>query len=329
MSSAQFIDDTGIVVIGRNEGERLRRCLASLPEDVVTVYVDSGSWDDSVTIASDCGAHVVELDESQPYTAARSRNAGVKRLREILPGVCFVQLVDGDCELRDGWLRAGHAFLKSRPEAAAIMGHLRERRPADSIYNLLCDMEWEGPVGEVPACGGIVMLRLAAFDAAGGFREDLIAGEEPELCVRMRAAGWVIHRLDREMASHDAAMTRFTQWWRRSIRGGHAASEGAFLHGAPPECHGVRQVRSALCWGLALPVIIGAALVLIGPLGLLFLLLYPVQVVRIALRGKRSPRENLYRAFFLVLGKFPEALGVITFQWRRWVGSTPRTIEYK
>jgi glycosyltransferase involved in cell wall biosynthesis len=68
---------TGLVAIGRNEGERLRRCLISAQGvyDHV-VYVDSGSSDDSVALAESFGAVVVVLDTARPFTAARARNAG-------------------------------------------------------------------------------------------------------------------------------------------------------------------------------------------------------------------------------------------------------------
>ena len=63
----------GVVVIGRNEGERLRRCLESLgPHLAATVYVDSGSADGSVALARSLGAETVELDESAHRWAERN-----------------------------------------------------------------------------------------------------------------------------------------------------------------------------------------------------------------------------------------------------------------
>ena len=133
---------------------------------------------------------------SMPFTAARARNAGYRRLQEIIPDLSYVQFVDGDCELVDGWIQAAATFLEQRPDVGAVCGRRRERFPDRSIYNWLCDLEWEGPVGEVRACGGDVMIRRSALEAVGGYRDDMIAGEEPELCVRLRAAGWLVWRLD-------------------------------------------------------------------------------------------------------------------------------------
>lgn len=310
----------GVVVIGRNEGERLERCLASVANGVL-VYVDSGSTDGSVALARSKGADVVELDRATPFTAARARNAGVERL----PEVEYAQFVDGDCELAPGWLERAAAFLSQHQDVAVVCGRLREKHPERTVYNLLCDIEWDGAPGEVRACGGIAMMRLGALTAVHGFRADLVAGEEPELCARLRAAGWRIWRLDAEMAAHDAAISRFGQWWRRTLRAGYAFAQSAALHGAPPERLGVRESRSAWLWGFVLPILTSACAGMAGPWGLAVLAAYPLQVARLAMRGARTPGENWRHAAFLVLGKFPEVLGQLKFRLERHA----RLIEYK
>ena len=241
----------GVVVIGRNEGERLRRCLRSLSAPEV-VYVDFGSTDGSVQWARDHGVNTIELEANLPFTAARARNAGFRRLRELKPEVAYVQFLDGDCELIEGWLQHASAFLDTHADVAAVTGQLRERDPEQSIYNWLCDEEWRGPTGELRACGGIVLMRSDALEAVGGYRNDLIAGEEPELCVRLRAGGWRIWRLDKDMALHDAAMTHFRQWWQREIRSGYVFAQGAHLHGAPPEYHFAWESSACMVLGRAI-----------------------------------------------------------------------------
>ncbi|WP_280152741.1 glycosyltransferase [Piscinibacter sp. XHJ-5] len=319
-----------VVVIGRNEGERLRRCLASvaLPGTRV-VYVDSGSSDGSQQLARSVGADVVELDLRTPFTAARARNAGWRRARELAADARLVQFVDGDCEVRSGWLEVAQAHLESHDRVAAVAGRLRERFPERSIYNQLCDIEWNTPPGETKAVGGIAMMRIAALAAVDGFREDLIAGEEPELCVRLRAAGWTVWRLPADMAWHDAAMTRFSQWWRRAVRAGFAFAEGAHLHGRPPERHWVRESRSALAWGLLLPLAIVLLSLAFGPLALWLAAAYPLQMLRLYRREAGPARTRLARAFFLVLGKFAEALGELRYALSRLRGGGARLIEYK
>jgi hypothetical protein len=173
------------------------------------------------------------------------------------------------------------------------------------------------------------MLRIGALAAVNGFREDLIAGEEPELCVRLRAAGWTIWRLPADMAWHDAAMTRFSQWWRRAVRAGFAFAEGAHLHGRPPERHWVRESRSALAWGLVLPLAIVLLAIAFGPRALWLALAYPLQMLRLYLREPGPARTRAARAFFLVLGKFAEALGELRYAASRLRGGGSRLIEYK
>ena len=318
-----------VVAIGRNEGERLRACLRSVIDAAaLVVYVDSGSTDASVAMAREMGAHVIELDMSVPFTAARARNTGWRRVRELAPELRRVQFVDGDCAVVEGWLTQALAFLQARPDVAAVCGRRRERHPEQSVYNLLCDLEWDAPTGETKACGGDVMLRVEALEAAGGYRDSLIAGEEPELCVRLRAAGWHIWRLPAEMTAHDAAMTRLSQWWKRCMRTGFSHAEGASLHGVPPERHCVRESRSAWFWGLGLPLLLCAGF-LVSPWLLTGFLIYPLQVLRLSLRFAGTAKTRTQHATFMVLGKFAEVAGQLKFLALRWTRQPARLIEYK
>jgi glycosyltransferase involved in cell wall biosynthesis len=319
----------GVVVIGRNEGLRLVRCLQSVVgRSRSCVYVDSGSTDDSVATARAMGAHVVELDMRHPFTAARARNAGFSRLVASDP-VDLVQFVDGDCEVAPGWLDAAVAFLRDRSDIVAVAGRRRERFPDATTFNRLCDIEWDTPVGEAKAIGGDALLRVDALRAVGGYRDDLIAGEEPELCVRLRARGGRIWRLDAEMTLHDAAMTRWSQWWSRNVRSGHAFAEGAYLHGRPPERHFAAETRRALLWGAVLPLAI-LALCLVSPGFLALLSIYPLQWLRVGARLARERKPMAWRyAAFLVAARFPEAWGVLKFKSGRWSGRRSGLIEYK
>ena len=308
------------VVIGRNEGARLLACLASLQGQVARIiYVDSGSRDGSVAAARAAGAEVVELDMSLPFTAARARNAGLARV-----GADLVQFVDGDCEVQPGWIAAARAGLAAHPAAVVLCGRRRERHPGASLWNRLADREWDTPVGLARACGGDALMVTAALRAVGGYRENLIAGEEPELCLRLRRAGGEVWRLDAEMTLHDAAMTRFSQWWRRTQRAGHAFAEGAALHGASPDRHWVAETRRAVFWGLGVPLLALVAGTLLHPLGWLIVLAWPVQALRLALRW-----GDPAAAVFSVLGKLPEALGVAGFWLDRLRGRRRGLIEYK
>jgi glycosyltransferase involved in cell wall biosynthesis len=321
--------DIGIVVIGRNEGLRLQRCLASIPPTTTVVYVDSGSTDNSVELARQTNADVLELDMLRPFTAARARNAGFNRLISGESQIIFVQFIDGDCELCQTWLDSASAFLRAHDRVAAVFGRLRERHPESSIYNRLCDSEWDGEPGETSRFGGIVMLRAAALTAADGFREDIIAGEEPELGIRLRREGWQLWRLRDDMAIHDAAMLHFWQWWRRNMRSGYAFATGAYLHGFSPERHWLWESVRAWLWGVALPLCCIFGSVVCGRWAHALWLIYPLQMVRLTVRTEGTIRDRTTKSVFQLLGRFPEVWGQVKFLSDRLSRREATLIEHK
>jgi GT2 family glycosyltransferase len=322
--------NVAVIAIGRNEGDRLRRCLESVVGRVaVMVYVDSGSTDGSVTLSRALGAELVALDMSTPFTAARARNAGALRALELQPDLEYLKFVDGDCEIDASWLDTAHDFLRDHADVVAVFGRRRERHPEHSVFNRLCDMEWNVPPGDVRSCGGDVMMRAASWRRVGGYREDLIAGEEPELCIRLRGAGGRIRCLDAPMTLHDAAITRWSQWWMRTTRTGHAFAEGSHLFGAPPERHWVRESRRAVIWGLVLPAAILLAALVFRPAALALLCLYPLQVLRLFVRLPGNARDRALKAVFTTLGYFPEAAGHLRFWRNRALARRSALIEYK
>jgi GT2 family glycosyltransferase len=322
----------GCVVIGRNEGQRLRRCLASLPPGLRTVYVDSGSSDASVATARAARLEVIELSADRPYSAARARNAGLRHLRSS-PGLApaIVQLIDGDCELLPGWLEPGIAALAD-PSVAIVCGRIAERDVGSSVYNRLCQLEWDGMAVAGGACGGNALVRADAVDAVGGFDEDLIAGEEPDLCLRLGRSGYRIRHLPVPMVIHDAALSRFSQWWTRQVRAGFAYAEGAARQGSGPERHWVHERRRIALFGVALPIVACAlALPTLGASLALFFA-YPLLAARTCRRlrrdGWRSGDAALYAAF-MTLSRLPQAQGLLRSVVRRARGGEPRLIEHK
>lgn len=326
----------GAVAIGRNEGDRLVRCLkslmASLPSGTPIVYVDSGSTDGSVAFAESLGIHVVNLDLSVPFTMARGRNAGLHYLTQHFPHLQYVQFIDGDCELLPGWLAPAIATLENHPTTAIVCGRRRERFPERSIYNRLADMEWNTPVGETDACGGDALMRVEAIQAVGGYNETLIAGEEPEMCVRLRQQGWKIQRIAVDMTLHDAAMTEFRQWWRRMIRGGWAMAAWSDLHGAAPERFMVRENRKHWIWVLELPLFAIGLSVLTKGLSLLVLLGYPLlgfKIYRYRRRQGDASADARWYAVFCLIAKLPETVGRLRYWATKLRGQRATLIEYK
>jgi GT2 family glycosyltransferase len=219
-----------VVIIGRNEGERLARCLASVRRiegvegEIEVIYADSGSTDGSARLAREAGARVFEIESATP-TAALGRNAGWRAARAE-----FVLFLDGDTILDPQFVRRALEAIgtergPSQGAIAAVWGHRREIHCEQSLYNRVLDLDWVYAPGFVDYCGGDVLMRRAALELVDGFDSALIAGEEPELCRRLRSKGYRILHIDAPMTRHDLAMHRFSQYWRRALRAGHAYAE--------------------------------------------------------------------------------------------------------
>jgi len=350
------MSDIGIITIGRNEGDRLRRCLGSvLGRRMAVVYVDSQSSDGSADFARRSGVEVVELDAARPLCAARARNGGFDRLVRIDPKVKYVQFLDGDCELVDGWLDRARREIESRGDVAVVCGRRRERCPQNSIYNRLADLEWDTPIGDAASCGGDALVRAGAFRSVNGFDATVAAGEEPEFCQRLRSRGWKVLRIDAEMTLHDSNMLRFSQWWRRAVRSGYGAMDVATRFGSQGLFVG--QVHSARLWAIGWPIaVLAATLVAFANVALfagirlgwraglrfgtesatiaagILLLAFPVQALRIAARVRprtRSWRDAIAYGTFTLIGKWAHVRGQRQYLRDRAAGSNTRSIEYK
>ncbi len=331
----------GFVTIGRNEGERLKLCLRSLIREAApVVYVDSGSTDGSLDFATSLGVDVVNLDCSIPFTMARARNTGWKRLLDLWPGTSYVHFVDGDCELVEGWTARALDFIGSRDDVAVVCGRRRERFPEKSRFIRQCQVEWNTPAGVANSCGGESLMRRTALEQSGGFNESLIAGEEPELCLRLRQAGWKVWRIPHDMSLHDAAITSWKQWWRRCIRGGYGAADVANRTSVTGEGLFVDQVRSAKNWvlitgsGLSVALALGIGgfhLVTAGVLAAVAAL-SGMQVLKIAWRARsrcENPQVALEYGLLTFIAKFPQFLGILRWENDRRNKRAGRIIEYK
>lgn len=321
----------GVVVIGRNEGKRLVACLRSIATlGLPMVYVDSASTDGSQAAARAAGAQVIDLDLARPFTAARARREGVEALLAQAPDLRYIQFVDGDCSLAPAWIGTAREFLDRSPGCAVACGRRRERFPTATLYNRLADVEWNTPIGDAEACGGDSLVRVKAYLAVGGFDPSLIAGEEPELCLRLRAAGWQIHRLDTEMTLHDAAMTRLSQWWNRAVRSGFGYAQAWWTTRAYAKPLYGRELQRAAIWTL-LPIMLSIVIgLVVSPAGwLLAPAIYAAQIARLAVRFGVGHLLSWQRAALLTLGKAAEAWGALRYLRRALAGNAGGTISYK
>lgn len=318
------------VVIGRNEGDRLMACLRSVLKCVPDViYVDSGSNDGSVERANALGVRTIHL-AAGPYTAARGRSIGTELLERELPGIEFVLYVDGDCTLAATFVETAIAFLDRHPRAAAVAGRRREQ--GSDFWSRVIDLEWDVPAGVVTAVGGDSIMRLSAVHEAGGWPVDVIAGEEPDLCLRMGGHGWECHRISAEMTTHDIRMTNVRQYLRRGFRSGHAYAEVAWRRRRRGGGGRLRSVLSILLYGAVIPLAALISSFVFWPAVVVCVLLYVRLMVVLAVRCRRRGHDlplAIAYATLTTVGKFSQTLGVFRFVLGRVLGRRSKIVEYQ
>lgn len=319
-----------VIIIGRNEGRRLIRCIESVkamnfPQDrLEIIYVDSNSSDDSVAQANALGAQTL-LVPPGPTTAALGRNTGL----EVARGT-YVFFLDGDTIVDPDFLTKAMTFLEEHSDYVGVCGDRREIAPEESIYNRLLDLDWNGPPGDVAFFGGDAVARRQALIDVGGYKEDLIAGEEPQLCHRLRAKGYKIMHLDIPMTGHDLALRNFKGYWLRCYRAGHAYAEVAEL--TQGETFGKESKRN---------LIQGAAYLIMPILLLILLQLWalPLMAIGSALVWARTVWRSRWRktdlntlciyALHSHICQFPIFFGQLKYFRNRKAKVAGRIIEYK
>ncbi|MBK1643672.1 glycosyl transferase family 2 [Thiocapsa imhoffii] len=325
-----------VVIIGRNEGARLERCIRSVHTtrgvrgQFDLIYVDSDSNDGSPELARKLGARVIRVKPERP-SAALGRNAGWRAAHA--PVVLFL---DGDTILDPDFVAAALPLLKD-PSVAVVWGHRRELRPDASLYNRVLDLDWIYPPGPSEFCGGDALMRRSALEHVNGFDEGLIAGEEPELCQRLRQQGYRIEHIDHAMTLHDLAITRWNQYWRRAVRAGHAYAEVAARFRDSDQPLWTAEVRRnrihaavlmlAALGGIALAVYEAAFWPLLLPL-----VFYLGLIVRTAHRVAWKDPNLVTRLLYGVhshLQQIPILFGQVGFYRDRRAGRRRRLIEYK
>jgi glycosyltransferase involved in cell wall biosynthesis len=290
-----------IVVIGLNEEARLAESLHSIfscrPRgyDLQVIYVDSGSTDRSVQIATAVeGVEVLRL-ETERRSAARARNLGLRSAKGR-----YVQLVDGDSVIQSGWFDVAVRQLERNADFACVFGQCVEINPEQSIYMQVCGLDWHIPPGEHRLCGGNAMWRLSSIISNGYFDENLEAGEEPDLCYRVRHNGGKIVCIDMPMVTHDLQMKRFAQYWQRGEKTGKGYAQVSMRYRSRSEKLWLREFVVNFAEPAVWIVVASIGWLAHGAVGAMILLIvwWTVRAAQISLamrgRGLSAARRLMY-----------------------------------
>jgi glycosyltransferase involved in cell wall biosynthesis len=324
-----------VVIIGRNEGQRLINCIESVQNmddlggSVEIIYVDSNSNDGSPDKIRELGIQVVEVKPERPC-AAVGRNAGWRIAQAPL-----VLFLDGDTLLNPQFVNEALKTLQD-DSIAVVWGHRREIHPEQSIYNRVLDLDWIYPLGMTDFCGGDALMRKAVLEHCGGYSEDLIAGEEPELCQRIRQHGYQICHIDVPMTLHDLAMHSFKAYWRRAVRTGYAYAEVSqrLKDGPFPlwRSDAQRNLRNAaILTGVGLVAVCSVWAGFFEPL-LFALFFYGFLSLRSAWRFRWKSPDWITCVLYGIhshLQQIPVAIGQLTYWINRYRNRKQHLIEYK
>jgi len=215
--------ELSIILISHNQSWNIPRLIESVLHETTFVQereillVDSASSDGTAELAATFPIRVLRLPASQRLTAAAGRYVGCKHTSGKL-----VLFLDGDMEMMPGWLACAMDYLARNPAVAAVTGQVFDVLPtADSDDVPVMPAVASAAAVSIPACGGAGMYRRAVLEQVGNFNPYLYSEEEPDLCLRMRVAGYSIVRLERPLAKHYSDMSeKFATVlgrWRRNL----------------------------------------------------------------------------------------------------------------
>ena len=190
-----------VIVIGRNEGERLETCLTSAQRALrmlsyELIYVDSHSTDDSLAIARAHGARCF-LPGTADTTAGLGRHVGTQAAHGE-----YLLFLDGDMQLQPGFVE--RAMLRVAAGGCdGVCGIRTDHYMKDGQVVSVCE-NYFGCTQErvAPEFGGAIFLMAEALARCGGWATDTIACEEAELHARLLDAGCTIIELPVPMIIH-------------------------------------------------------------------------------------------------------------------------------
>ena len=192
------------IVIGRNEGWKLTKCLESIYKAISVnnlqaevIYVDSQSKDDSITRAKKFDKiRIFQLLEKK-VNAAKARNVGAKEATGK-----YLFFLDGDMELFPEFLT--HAFSTKETLVHPLVGGRLEHHYYNEKWALLDKkifLTHKNPVFK-PIAGGTFIIEKTLWDSVDGMDNRFVVSEDPELGLRLAEKGVLLKSIPHFLGIH-------------------------------------------------------------------------------------------------------------------------------
>jgi glycosyltransferase involved in cell wall biosynthesis len=263
--------------------------------DYEVLYVDSASEDDTVKIAGKFPIRILQLRREWTLTPSAGRFIGYQHASGR-----YLAFVDGDSVLDPRWLAESCAFLRDNPDYGGVAGILEKVclsddgacAPVAPNFDRRSATSGVRTVGSLP---GIATYQRQAMAKAGTFNPYLPTGEECEVALRIRRAGYKLARIARPMCTtHTLPPESVREIMRRSRA--HLYDYGATLRYCLTNGSGLRfsieQMWFVYTFVAAVAAILGA--LVIGWLtGSTWLLAGAAAAVACYLAVKRKHPRNL------------------------------------
>ncbi|QFI68491.1 glycosyltransferase family 2 protein [Sinorhizobium alkalisoli] len=163
------------------------------------IVADSGSADRTIEIAARYPVIIAQIAAPARPSCGIGPQLGFQYSRG--EHVC---LIDGDMLLDDGFLDDAVRFLADNPAIAGVTGHVEEMHVANLEFARRVNRNApENRTGGIDRMNGGGLYRRCAIEEVGYLSDRNLHGyEEFDLGIRLRNAGWGLHRLDRRFVQH-------------------------------------------------------------------------------------------------------------------------------
>ena len=279
--------EVSFIIPAFNEEAYIEKCLNSINDgcdnvEIIfeTIVINTGSTDNTRTIAEGIASEVITTQKSNP---AKARNSGI-----AIAKYNILAFIDGDIELEEQWFIALSKLASETHEDSLFVTGDTCKTPKDGTW---IEKYWFANLKSNSIGSANMITSRASIEAAGPFDESLDSGEDFELCRRIVNAGGWLKKDSGFCAIHWGFPKSLKQFIRREIWHGY----GDFR-----SLQDFKDSRVAQLGIVYLMVFVGAFMFLATSNSILWpiLMLATLLIVNLVITFKRFPKPTLQMLWF-------------------------------